>query len=458
MRRLLLCAMLLSMFAAQAKAQGFDKNYEAYIGDINGDGYSDIYIRQKPKLVIIAGDINIPIVLPPEIDAFAVLGSSPGTFSIDTNPGNPGLSTLQPASFELALGDFNLDGFVDLHLKGLALDIPGSFDQIVYADRTTGSVSTDIKAVDNEFQSFFTEVNAWMQDTFYYENTALQNGWYVVIDYGIVETWWNAAYLGFWGFTLNSNGQTLVEITDDPFDSTDPPNGCTWVQCRFQNGQWQLFVTVRDLEIIFDYSNFNQDAVQYRGIMVPAMDQGEIVAGTTAAQTIETILEGVLGTSVMGDVLTNPGTSLDIEDNVPAGSLDEYRLGALVGSTGYCPAPLEAGDLGLTLSGPACVAGIVLEPTPASEIACICYYTYRIYKFAKAVFDVTDAANDDEFDPGGDCQKLYQELEKQKAMINGAFISGNIGLAKYNEWIARHNLSVADFEAYCYPAPELYLQ
>lgn len=457
MKRNLLFSILLTAISNQVLANGFDQNYEAYVGDLNNDGSPDIYIRQKPKILIISGDINTPLVLSPEIEPFAVLSNSNSTFTVDASPGNVELAQLEKANLTLRLGDFNLDGLVDIQLQGLALDLPGALDQIIYASSANAVTTGTAKAIDSQFQSFFGEVNAWMEDYFYYENTALQNGWYEVIEGATYSAWWNAAYLQAWGFSLNSNGQLLVEETDDPYDSAEAPNGCFWVPCRFQNGQWQLYVTAQELELEIDYSNFNQDAVQYREVMGPAMDQGVIVAGTQEAQVIEDILEGVLGTSVMGDVLTSVGAVLGIESNIPSGSLGEYRLGSLIGGTGYCEAPLPAGVLGFTASGPACAAGVILEPTPISEAVCICYAVYRIYKLGRAIFDVSEAANDDDFSEGDDCDQVYLELTEHRDAVNELFIAGSIDLAKYNELIAAHNDAVRAFEEVCYEAPELYL-
>lgn len=53
-----------SLVCSSQLAYGLDikaDNYDIYIGDINGDGYSDFYFSGKPLILILHGDISTPI-------------------------------------------------------------------------------------------------------------------------------------------------------------------------------------------------------------------------------------------------------------------------------------------------------------------------------------------------------------------------------------------------------------
>ncbi len=46
--------------------------YTVYFGDINEDGFTDVYFQGKEQYVPIVGDITIPLILPPA-DSFALI-------------------------------------------------------------------------------------------------------------------------------------------------------------------------------------------------------------------------------------------------------------------------------------------------------------------------------------------------------------------------------------------------
>ncbi|GLS27169.1 DUF5675 family protein [Marinibactrum halimedae] len=79
--------------------------------------------------------------------------------------------------------------------------------------------------------------------------------------------WWSASYLRFWGFSLTSNGQTLVQRDEDPFDQSIQLNACIWVDCFFDvnEGVWRMLVSVQELTLIYDdfYQNFNHSALAF---------------------------------------------------------------------------------------------------------------------------------------------------------------------------------------------------
>ncbi len=64
------------LVATAAHSINIDTNrYDIYFGDVNGDGFEDVYFHGKEQFVPIAGDIFIPLILPPS-DGFALMRNS----------------------------------------------------------------------------------------------------------------------------------------------------------------------------------------------------------------------------------------------------------------------------------------------------------------------------------------------------------------------------------------------
>lgn len=111
----------------------------------------------------------------------------------------------------------------------------------------------------------------------------------------------------------------------------------------------------------------------------------------------------------------------------------------------------DAASLSMSFSGVACAAGVILEPSPISEITCVCYYIYRAGRILTEVFG-DEAANDD-----NDCDTWRDLLQNQKNSANRLFLAGELTLAEYNQIVDSHNQSVELFEELCGAAPDLYL-
>lgn len=98
--------------AAEIKAD----QYQAFYGDINGDGLHDIYLAPKPKYIPIATDVMIIIPLPGDGNGYKLLAQASGYAapeldnSIDTN-------TLNAGHFQILSGDFNGDGLDDIFIQ-----------------------------------------------------------------------------------------------------------------------------------------------------------------------------------------------------------------------------------------------------------------------------------------------------------------------------------------------------
>ncbi len=109
-----LLAILLAL-SANVFANGFDENYEVRVGDYNSDGLQDFYVRQKPQVIILHGDIVTPIVLPAPVEDFVLTNNGNGTFSIAENlpiTDKAMLLNWPESTVDVFTGDFNLDGLL----------------------------------------------------------------------------------------------------------------------------------------------------------------------------------------------------------------------------------------------------------------------------------------------------------------------------------------------------------
>lgn len=156
----LFCFWLLwSICVTDSFAQGFDERYEAW-QLTNGD----IYIKQNPDIVLLHGDVITPIVLPLPVEEFVLHPQGEG---YSTSSDTSGIDLSGAVEIGVVLGDFNVDGLLDIILKDIGTNI---FDQIVFAEAS--GIPQVVTAVDEDFKQFFEEVYGWMLDENYIDNKA----------------------------------------------------------------------------------------------------------------------------------------------------------------------------------------------------------------------------------------------------------------------------------------------
>ncbi len=134
-----------------------EDNFEIYIGDVNQDGEPDIYYRAKEKILIIAGDITIPIPFVSE-KSFYLSGLDGSLIELTEDVD---LENFALIASEILEGDFNGDGLLD-HL--LIIDSSSPVDQlalnniIIYGDSGDVPGSTyqfdKLEGYDIEYASF----------------------------------------------------------------------------------------------------------------------------------------------------------------------------------------------------------------------------------------------------------------------------------------------------------------
>lgn len=309
------------------------------MGDRNYDGRPDLFVRQRPQIVLVDYDVAIPIVLKPPVTGFVLENRGDGTFQLVSNLTRSEeaiLSAWPQSTINAFRGDFNADGYFDLNLRGVRSTIPGAFDQLVFASAASGSGPSAVRAMDADFRAYFKEAYEWISDPSYFERAAITNGWYKIEVRGSRTAYWKADYLQFWGFSLTSNGQTLVRPEDRPRDQSSPPNGCAYVRCVFDTslGVWLLLVYAEDRRIIYEYFRFNQNARSTAGILASTLQRPENEAGASQVSQLESILSSVLRTGIdlplPGEIVVSPAAvPIPIPDNDTLPRAKLPRLGWL---------------------------------------------------------------------------------------------------------------------------------
>ncbi len=327
---------LLALISMGTLAQGFDENYEVLQGDLDEDGDLDLYIRQKPQVVLIHGDIITPIVLPAYVHDFVLENISNGDFNIlnSLNDNQKKLVSGWPqSSSKIILGDFNVDGIVDAFID-IAEEFTNHEDMIVYAAENADASPAAYKKIDEEFRQFFLELYNWVANPNYFEENAplvrRQIGTTTEFEFRYATPYVCNLYscrqemIG-WVYCPSGGLCNLIPECLQYYCSSDGFGGVSY--------QYTVAVEVPVYGMVPDYSGFNQDAlVLSQGTLKSIQATGEIIAGSSDAQDIIDKLEYYLGAVFMGGVLENSGEKLQVENDIPDSVLGKFRFGALMSS------------------------------------------------------------------------------------------------------------------------------
>jgi hypothetical protein len=143
--------------------------YETRYGDGNGDGRLDLFVSRIAGGV--AGNGALENVL--------LLQNGSGGFS-SLVPSAAQTATAQSwpaAAVQVVLRDFNVDGFADVLLKGVAgaLGVGGALNQIVYAPgRLLTQLPLGVRSVDSALKQFAANTRDYLADSTYFTRTAPQ--------------------------------------------------------------------------------------------------------------------------------------------------------------------------------------------------------------------------------------------------------------------------------------------
>lgn len=294
-KRLTLVPLLLFVFSLTAHAD-FDAKYKAYSGDLDGNGYADLFLSRPADLVMVPLDDRIIPIPTRRAEHVILMQNANRMFTVNSAPSASELAMLRSwtqSQVQLTASDINVDGQQDLFIKNLASDphFPaGTPDQIVYAAKSPAAATA--VAVNQVMRDFFTQINGWTLDHDYFLKTAIDKHWYHYT--GTLQTgWWVITYINT--YYAYDNGKHFLDETDDPANLNNIPAYCGDypANCRYQSGSWQVAGTyLANIQVIFEYEHFDQDALSFAQAVGSAYDTPNSSADPTQA---EAILEARLG-------------------------------------------------------------------------------------------------------------------------------------------------------------------
>lgn len=301
-----LMAILLSLMSSVVLAQGFNENYEILQGDFDGDNDVDLYIRQKPQIVLIHGDVITPITILPDVKDFVLLQGVDNALDMEADLDKLDLSSASSSSVDFELGDFNADGVLDLLITGVGRILLGVFDQIVFSNKLPHVPPLHLTPVDETLQSFFENIAEWNDSPEYFEENATQYE---------REIWRNTFVFNkpFWcdNPPFSENPEVTHPAPSSPYvyDGTLAEAerslnvfAASCVNGRVYNRNFEI--AHKDTEVVTDYSVFNQDALKLVRILVGGSDTDkrvDIESGSIEALVVEDKLEELLGVDINGE-------------------------------------------------------------------------------------------------------------------------------------------------------------
>lgn len=362
---------------------GFTSDYIVGLVDVDQDGLTDLFIRRDQQIALPFESGYRPYV--PVVSDFWLRQLPDQSFTIESMDGLVGAFVVGPISSAVRLGDFNGDGLTDLALQDLDLDIPGAYDQIIYAPQQ-GYVIPDTRvAVTPELEQFFTDLAGVINDPNYFNQNVQYNWLPLIISVTLIETSAGPpvfrstplpqAEMPFGcnvGYVLcinvegdendsvnsetsvdesgagNSSGSLYIGYGNlpksagglDSFDDPTETNGYFLVRVEFSDN---LLVPIPD------YSGYSRDAVLLNNIAISNIEsEGDLYPGSNEAVQINDVLEAYLNSIILGGGLLEDGAILSLseypeeETTVFARIMQviEYARDALTGGdTDSLPAP-----------------------------------------------------------------------------------------------------------------------
>jgi len=299
-------AAVMTVFAPLAYGDGFDGYFVAHYGDANSDGLTDIYLRWKPEVSIISTDDDLIIPVPSsrrDVPDTLLTQTANGGFLVDPGSASFRQWPTLPAPAFVAVVDFNLDGFMDIGLRGLSSLLPifptSLRDQIVYAPQVRGQRPSVVKAIDAAALKFFKELYGWVTNAQYFAQNAPRipsnPGRYESYLGYILEPYppYSAAVCVFYD-TCEYRFGNIDDPYADPNNTDTKPNVWHWWGITIVNG------TSRP-----DYSVFDERAMGAAALLNNVvLGNEQIVPGGEVEGRLKVILGGVLGVPVYGGIFT----------------------------------------------------------------------------------------------------------------------------------------------------------
>ena len=140
-------------------------NFDAYVGDFDSNGYTDVYLRRRNPGRI---DGSLQSVMLKQAAGEVITAVIPTAQEISTAKANPVSTTVTTDGTDL-----NFDGFADRVIMGLSAAMGLTTDEyIVYAPGVDGvAAPLGVTAMDEEFMSFFGNLDNWLKDPSWFLDT-----------------------------------------------------------------------------------------------------------------------------------------------------------------------------------------------------------------------------------------------------------------------------------------------
>lgn len=277
---------------AVVHAAGFDHNYSALTGDLNGDGLQDVYLKPKPKLAMVPMDeMLIPVPTRTDVAPFVLQRQSNNTFQIVSGLTGAQRSAIsqwqQAASILVETVDTNMDGVLDVLVSG----IPSSDPVIVYGSSQRFAPPAALTTVTASVRQFITDVHNWTMSPAKIEE--------------VVETgWYSLHQLSLLGFLING-----MPITGDMFDDQTVPDVCNGGLCDYSPTYgWIIWATVHYNVLEFQTTFASQAAEDLANAFDPTLQDTSVIAQSSDATVVANVLEQTFGVEVMEGVLREGGT------------------------------------------------------------------------------------------------------------------------------------------------------
>jgi hypothetical protein len=260
-----------------------DYIYQVRKGDINGDGKLDLFVNRTSGGNANNGVLNTTILQQQADKTFLAIAATPAQLST--------AASWATAAIEVVLSDFNMDGYVDLILKGISNHIGGANNQMVFSKgQLFSGQASSVRDIDDDFVKTFSSITHWLGDSNYFENNIITvTGYTDVLTYGCQYNWSYGEYICGFYYVLA------------PYTATG-----------------------------YDASLISQDALDLRDALEDVTQAGEFVldALSNPAKALADILESILGETILGGVLRNGGIlQIEIDGGLTIGSphLDDTR-------------------------------------------------------------------------------------------------------------------------------------
>jgi hypothetical protein len=333
--------LLLCLITNAALAAGFDDRYTVATGDLNSDGQTDIYLKYQPRIAIIDADgIAIPIAVARRlVGEFALLNQGNGTFA------RHALSAAELAlvkqwpqgDLRLRVRDMNFDGNQDVQIEEFSdsadTTLSSAFDVMVFASATEGAQPAQVASMTPDKAEFFAQAFAWSLDPSWFDKNAPlkitgslpPNGhWYggalaytadvlPAISKMLSQCQVGTVFVCGASATAPAGCSNMPIVAIDDFGQdigqVVQKNVCSWGVHVYQ------YPSNTQVTVAHDYSVFNQQARQYRTIIIDGIPGGvpDAVGKDPSQDPLKSVNEGldglirqVVGQEEPGDGPTSP--------------------------------------------------------------------------------------------------------------------------------------------------------